>query len=84
MTTSPQHWLADGPEFRADRYFRYGDMAALLQNWATDYPEPCEVTSAGETWEGRTIRAVTPSFFARYNSTTRKRCHESSGACQVR
>lgn len=59
MTSSPQHWLADGPEFRSDRYFRYDDMTAMLHRWADAHPQLCQVSSAGQTWEGREIWAVT-------------------------
>ena len=59
MSTSPQHWLADGPEFRSDRYFKYDDITSMLHHWAEDHPQLCQVTSAGRTWEGRDIWAVT-------------------------
>jgi murein tripeptide amidase MpaA len=59
MTSSPQHWLADGPGFRADRYFRYDDLTAMLHRWAERHPRLCRVESAGRTWQGRDIWAVT-------------------------
>jgi murein tripeptide amidase MpaA len=59
MTASAQHWLADSPEFRADRYYRYDDLTAMLHRWAGQHPDLCTVESAGQTWEGRDIWAVT-------------------------
>lgn len=58
MTSSPQHWLAEGPEFRPDRYYRYDDLTAMLHHWADAYPSLCRVESAGKTWQGRDIWAV--------------------------
>jgi murein tripeptide amidase MpaA len=59
MTSSPQHWLADSSEFRADRYYRYDDLTAMLHRWAEQHPDLCTVESAGQTWQGRDIWAVT-------------------------
>ena len=59
MTSSPQHWLAESPDFRADRYFRYDDMTAMLHRWAERHPDLCSVESIGQTWQGRDIWAVT-------------------------
>lgn len=59
MTASPQHWLADGPEFRADRYYRYDDLTAMLHRWAEEHPTLCTVESVGQTWEQRDIWVVT-------------------------
>src|SRR5665811_1547511 len=56
---SPQHRLADGPNFRADRYFRYDDMTSMLRAWADQFPDLCELGSTGKTWEGRDIWAIT-------------------------
>src|SRR5690554_4799004 len=59
MTSSPQHWLAESSDFRADRYFRYDDMTAMLHRWAERHPDLCSVESIGQTWQGRDIWAVT-------------------------
>ena len=59
MTSSPQHWLAESAEFRADRYYRYDDMTAMLHRWAEQHPDLCTVECAGRTWQGREIWAVT-------------------------
>ena len=59
MTASPQHWLADGPEFRPDRYYRFDDLTAMVHRWAEQHPTLCAVESVGKTWEGRDIWAVT-------------------------
>ncbi len=47
-----------------DRYLRYTDLSALLQNWAAARPDIMRLTSLGKSYAGRDIWLATLTRFA--------------------
>ena len=43
------------PEIRFDRFYRYEDLTAILQGWASSRPELFRLESIGRSFEGRDI-----------------------------
>ena len=38
-TMVERHYLAETADWRLDRYYRYGEMTQLVQDWIAQYPE---------------------------------------------
>ncbi len=47
------------PDIAFDRYYRYEDLSALLQSYATEYPSLVQISSIGKSHEGRDIWLAT-------------------------
>lgn len=47
-----------------DRYYRYEELTAVLQQWAAQYPNLCKLESLGSSYEGRDIWVLTLTNFA--------------------
>ena len=47
------------PDVRFDRYYRYEELASLMQAFATEYPELVSIESIGKSYEGRDIWVAT-------------------------
>ncbi len=45
--------------YDAQKYYRYDEMMALLQDWAQTYPEMMALSSIGTSYQGREIPLVT-------------------------
>lgn len=45
-------------DIRFDRYYRYDELTAILQEWADEYPTLCHLESMGQSFEGRDIWVV--------------------------
>jgi murein tripeptide amidase MpaA len=59
MPHSASPYLADGAEWRPDRFYRYDDLTALLETWVAAHPDLATLESIGKTYEGRDIWCVT-------------------------
>lgn len=53
------HYLATDASWRADRYYTYDVMTALLEGWVAAYPGLLSLASIGKSGEGRDIWVVT-------------------------
>lgn len=53
------HYLADGAGWRADRYYPYDPLTALLRGWVATYPGLATLGSLGRSGEGRELWVVT-------------------------
>jgi murein tripeptide amidase MpaA len=51
------------PGIRFDRFYRYDDLTAILQGWASDHPDLFRLESIGASHEGRDIWLCTVTKF---------------------
>ncbi|MFN8513590.1 MAG: M14 family metallopeptidase [Thermomicrobiales bacterium] len=58
------HFLAEGAEWRTDRYYTYDVMTELLRGWVAAYPGLATLGSIGQSGEGREIWVVTITNWA--------------------
>ncbi|MEZ4572932.1 MAG: M14 family metallopeptidase [Thermomicrobiales bacterium] len=53
------HYLATSAEWQTDRYYTYGLMTELLENWVAAHPNLASLESIGKSGQGRDIWLVT-------------------------
>lgn len=58
-TTFRSPYVADAAAYRADRYYRYAELTALLHAWAEAHPQWAALSSIGKSYEGREIWCMT-------------------------
>jgi murein tripeptide amidase MpaA len=51
------------PQISFDRFYRYDDLTAILQGWATEQPDLFRLESIGRSHEGREIWLCTVTAF---------------------
>ena len=47
------------PQFDCSKYYKFDELTALLEEWATVFAEVCTLTSIGESLEGRALWLLT-------------------------
>ena len=51
--------------FSCSHYYTYDEITELLQGWADEYGEVCELSSIGTSLEGRELWLLTGAWFVR-------------------
>ncbi len=51
------------PSIRFDRFYKYDEITALLQQYASEYPDLVVLRSMGKSYEGRDIWLLTVTNF---------------------